>query len=157
MKKILISIGLALAVATSAVAQQYAVSSILISNSLAPAVATANAAGQATVSGPTNGITKWGDCALQFRGAGDAAGTDLITIVMAPSLDGSAFSSVPDDMFVWKIKANGTTTVTSCTNMPSSWMGSYGYWKILYITNASSTVNFTNATLKVAVKPRRTG
>lgn len=154
--KTLIGLGVLLAVSLAS-AQQYTVSSIAITNSLAPTLATTQTAAQQTILGGTNSLTKWGDCALQFRGAASAADATVKTIVIVPSLDGVNFSSVGDDAFVWKIAGNGTTTVTSVTNLPTSWVGSYGYWKISYITNAAATASFTNATLTVATKPKRFG
>jgi hypothetical protein len=150
--------GLILAAPSSASAQgQYTLTSIAITNSLAPSYATAGGAAQLTVTGGTNAITKFEECALQYRGVADAADSSTITILLVPSLDGTNFSTQSTETFVWTITMNGTTAVNATTNLPKSWMGSVGYWKIGYITNAHATANVTGSKLLMAVKPNRFG
>jgi len=152
MKKLITIIGLAAALSLSASAQQYsAVALTGVTNSIAPAVATT-----ANI-GITNAATKNESLGLQCSFTCDSATTSNLTVVIRSSADGTKFDTQGANAFVWTIAENGTTEVVATTNLPSSWLGSLGFWKIGYITNAHATANATNFVIKVAKKPTRFG
>lgn len=98
----------------------------------------------------TIGMTKWDQCALQLNAKLMAAGTSLITAVFDASCDGTNW--IPGYQ-VLQVPGNGTTTVTTSTNVT---MNSIGYLRLNYVTNANNAI-LTNLTILVTTKPSRTG
>jgi hypothetical protein len=144
-------LGALLLLGSPASAQQYKLDDLGVTNTIAPAVATTSNIGA------TNACTKWETFGLQATFKCDGATTDNLTLSLLFSADGTNFGSALGDRFTWVIPENGTTAVCAQTNLSSTVVGNFGWWKVSYITNANSTYQPTNFVLRRFTKPVRNG
>ncbi len=84
------------------------------------------------------------DLAVALTFKSDASGTGIMTVKLAPSVDGLKFDTVHTVTFGGAMISAGTE-ITTATNFTT--LG-YGYYKVLYITNADGSANATNCSLK---------
>lgn len=136
MKKFLVIIGLAVAV-LSASAQSYDSETLL--------TAVAQPASTATNRNVIVDCAKQSSFALQVECMNDAAGAAPMTFAFQRSVDRVIWSNIE----TIALPFNGVTKQTTVTNIPTY---GAGYWKIAYTTNAHTTINCTNLTVKWAKK-----
>ena len=105
-------------------------------------------------------VTKFDEVALQisFKSV-NASCTTNIGILWATSVDGTNYTTLKqNESRSWfSMTPDGTAVVCMTTNLP---VKSFGYWKLLYITNVNNTADteyLTNVTIKVWGKPKRFG
>lgn len=150
----LLALTLLLACSLPATAQQYQVLSTI-------------AAGGTYQIGPTNSLTtsningvvsatKWDEFLLAINFKLNGAGTTPINFTWQRSADGTSYgTTLGDGQGSFTITPAGTTQVNFLTNIT---MGSAGYWRLSYITNASGANEaITNLVIKAWQKPKRQG
>lgn len=89
---------------------------------------------------------------LILKGSGSAAGTDAITISLAPCVDGSRTLLATNTTYSFTFPLAGATTFRVRTNFPASVVGAAGGFAVIQITNAAASCDLTNVTLHVVKK-----
>lgn len=113
-------------------------------------LATPTVAGGAT----SNGIpavvidcTRVKDVALQVKFTFANTTTSNVVYTVCKSIDGANWETTP--CFTWTIAGNGTTSVTSTTNLT---VGGLGYLKLTSIQNTHASIVVTNNQVAYSIK-----
>lgn len=84
---------------------------------------------------------------LILTGSGSAAGTDAITISLAPCVDSSRTLLATNTAYSFTFPLAGQTTFRVRTNFSASVVGGAGGFAVIQITNAAASCNLTNVSL----------
>jgi len=149
MKRLAFTLGLVIALAFPALAQQYTVGTLTLST---------NACLQnATEAGDSSAITltRYEDVGLQGTFTGTADSTNVATFTFKASPDATTYGNTATQFFSFGVTNTGATAHTFVTNIT---VGPIGYLKLDSVAHADDAgTGITGLSIKYSLKPKRYG